>query len=90
MDAGLAANGPAHQHLLNFLVANHIAAGEVKVEYCLTAEMLADFFTKHFREVSSGNAKTKSSIYMLIPISQSVKIIEVCPMNTKKSIKNEI
>jgi hypothetical protein len=35
-----------HINIWYFFVANPIAAGEVKVEYCPTAKMLADFFTK--------------------------------------------
>jgi hypothetical protein len=34
------------RHIRYFSVADHIANGEVKVEYCPTGNMLADFFTK--------------------------------------------
>jgi hypothetical protein len=35
-----------HINIRYFFVADRIAAGEVKVEYCPTGDMLADFFTK--------------------------------------------
>jgi hypothetical protein len=35
-----------HINIRYFFVADRVAAGEVKIEYCPTADMLADFFTK--------------------------------------------
>ena len=35
-----------HINIRYFFVADRIADGEVKVEYCPTGDMLADFFTK--------------------------------------------
>jgi hypothetical protein len=49
----LAMNGTAsssrrtrHINIRYFFVADRVASGEVKIEYCPTAQMLADYFTK--------------------------------------------
>jgi hypothetical protein len=44
-----------HINICYFFVADHIAAGEVKVEYCPTGDMLADFFTKPLQGSSFQN-----------------------------------
>jgi hypothetical protein len=35
-----------HINIKYFFVADHVAAGEVKIQYCPIGDMLADFFTK--------------------------------------------
>jgi hypothetical protein len=35
-----------HINIRYFFITEHIAAGEVKIEYCPTGEMIADYFTK--------------------------------------------
>jgi hypothetical protein len=61
----LAMNGTAsssrrtcHINIRYFFVADRVASGEVKIEYCPTAQMLADYFTKPFRGIYSARCKT--------------------------------
>ena len=67
-----------HIHIRYFFVKDRIYRGEMRVEYCLTHLMLADFFTKSFmgelfrkqRDVIMGY----TSIFDLDPtILQSIK-----------------
>ena len=38
-----------HINILFFFVADRIKAGELRMEYCSTHEMVADFFSKHLQ-----------------------------------------
>jgi hypothetical protein len=54
-----------HINICHFFVANHIAAGEVKVKDCPTDEMLADFFTDFFTKPLQGSIFRKFRDFIL-------------------------
>jgi hypothetical protein len=77
---GKASSGRHNRHIIirYFVVKDRVASGEVKIEYCPTQEMMADYFTKPLQ--GTAFSKMRDAIMNSNPqcLSYAHRIAGVC------------
>ena len=67
-----------HMNIRYFFVTNRIQAGDLRVEYCPTDDMIADFFTKPLQGSKFTRFRDQVLNYSLSPILQPYPLKGVC------------